>query len=159
MQAGRGQPGGLLSRLAEDRAARRGDRAARPGAAVGAGASPLRLPPDRRAAQARGPCCQPQAAGQDDARRQPAVPAQGCVPAGHYRLRSSLAGVAEPGPAHDADGREPAMGGRHHLRPSGRGVRLSGGRSGRVQPQGGRLGAGRSYDGEPGSGRAGDGLA
>ena len=63
---------------------------------------------------------------QDDEGGQPFVLEGAPVQAGDDRLPSWLAGVAEPGPPHGADGSQPAVGGGHHLCPPGRGVRLSG---------------------------------
>ena len=103
-----------------------------------------------RAAAARRLVRQPQAGAAADARGQPAVPARNglsCRP--RPTLGTAGAIVPEPGARPAADRPRPALGGRHHLRPAARGVRLSGGRARCLQPQGGRLG-----DGRPSAGRA-----
>ncbi len=55
-------------------------------------------------------------------------------------LAPSLGGLSQPGALDGSNSDQSALGGRHHLCPAGRGVRLSGGGAGRVQPQGSGLG-------------------
>ncbi len=59
---------------------------------------------------------------------------------GDHRLESRSAGVPQPGANHGADRHQSTLAGRHHVPSPGRGVRLSGGDSGRLLAAGDRLG-------------------
>ncbi len=66
-------------------------------------------------------------------------------------------GLPESGCAHEVNRDQSVMGGRHHLYPAARRVRLPGRGAGRLVAQGGGLGAGAHPGGAAGGGRAGAG--
>lgn len=123
---GRGEPRRLLPRLGRERPRVPGDGGQGCHPAPGACPPPLRLSADHGPARARGLGGRPQARRPADARGQPLVPAQAGVQAADHGLLARLADLAEPGASAGADGGQPALGGRHHLCPPGRGLRLPG---------------------------------